>query len=424
MYQSGGAISNLRHLLLAAQRWKPACRPYMSIAWEMVDRWFSLCPVRHRRPIPEVLVKAMCSVAWHLHWYSWTGATLLAFYGAGRLGEVLRCRRDDLLLPKDLLEEPGSAVFLQLRTFKSLNRQPAKIQHMRLSDRTASILVSCIFGSMPMDADLFGSTAYQYRKRWDAILTVLGLGSGHGLTPGGLRGGSAVYHYRRGKPIQDLMWLLRLRSQSTLESYLQEVASLNVLAQVKPEVRKTIFCCASTFPHLVASSFSTRALWMTNAMPSSHSSMLTWTVPPEVDGLHHPFQVCLLDLLPVVLCSCSSLQLGAAWMLHGAKISLTWMGKVEKMKLERCFSTWNGAVSHALWCDPRNGADSLAHTASPVNCPGWIASSLSSLPTGSFAGGPLQLQLPPTWCCLDAAWSKDLSHMDGQGGKNEAWALL
>ena len=51
---------------------------------------------------------------------------------------------------------------------------------------------------------------------------------------------------------------------------------------------------------------------------------------------------------------------------------------------------------------------------------GWIASSLSSLPTGSFAGGPLQLQLPPTWCCLDAAWSKDLSHMDGQGGKNEA----
>jgi len=42
-----------------------------------------------------------------------------------------------------------------------------------------------------------------------------------------LQGGAAAYHYKNGKEISDLLWLLRLRSQSTLESYLQEVAALN-----------------------------------------------------------------------------------------------------------------------------------------------------------------------------------------------------
>ena len=100
-----------RHLLLAAQRWKPGARPYMATAWEMVGRWFSLCPVRHGKPIPEVLVKAMCVIGWHYGWYSWTGATLLSFYGAGRLGEVLRCRRNDLLLPSQHKTSCGFYVF-------------------------------------------------------------------------------------------------------------------------------------------------------------------------------------------------------------------------------------------------------------------------------------------------------------------------
>ena len=36
--------------------------------------------------------------------------------------------------------------------------------------------------------------------------------------------------YRAGRPVQDIMWSLRLRSQTTLESYLQEAAALNCFA--------------------------------------------------------------------------------------------------------------------------------------------------------------------------------------------------
>lgn len=88
--------------------------------------------------MPEVVVCAMCAAAWHLEWWSWTGSTLLAFYGAGRLGEVLRCCREDLVLPQDVFEPEGAPVLLGLRSFKNQFRQAAKVQHMKVVDPAAS----------------------------------------------------------------------------------------------------------------------------------------------------------------------------------------------------------------------------------------------------------------------------------------------
>ena len=230
MYQRGGALSNLRHLLLAVQRWKPSCRPFLQEGWSMVARWELQVPVVHRTPIPEALMKSMCSLAWFYGWRSWVGVTILAFYGAGRLGEILKCCREDLMLAADLLEPRHRPCFLKLRSFKSLHRQPARIQHMKVSDPLACRLLHKVFQKLPMDALLFSASHYQYRKRWDIILEVLEVDAGLRLTPrGDSVGGAAVYHYRSGRAISDVLWLLRLRNQQTLESYLQEVAALNTL---------------------------------------------------------------------------------------------------------------------------------------------------------------------------------------------------
>ncbi len=252
MYKEGGALSNLRHLLLACQKWSPMCKPLMASAWELVTRWEQVCPVKHRQPVPEALMKAICVFGWHKKWYSFVGATLLAFYGAGRLGEVLRTTREDLVLPVDVLEPPGSAVFLRLRQFKSIRRQPARIQHMKVSDPFVSKMLAKIFGKLPYSAPLFGTSAYQYRKRWDIAIEALCHGATPSLTPGGLRAGAAVFHYKRGRAIADLLWLMRLRSQTTLESYLQEVAALNVLAAMPSKCRNAILAAAATFPFLDA----------------------------------------------------------------------------------------------------------------------------------------------------------------------------
>eukprot|EP00438_Fugacium_kawagutii_P012047 Skav218189 [mRNA] locus=scaffold5213:273982:278268:- [translate_table: standard] len=252
LYKSGGALSNFRHLILAAQRWIPLAKPYMTEAWEMVERWEAITPVKHRAPIPEVLVRAMCVVGWHWGWRVWVAATLIAFYGAGRLGEVLRCNREDLLLPEDVLQPADAAIFLRLRSFKSRLRQPAKVQHMKIANPEACFVISRVFRKLRPDSPLFDASPYQYRKRWNLILSAFGLDGVATLTPGGLRAGSAVFHYRNGKSIQDLMWLLRLRSQTTLESYLQEVAALNTLVCMSAKCRSCILSFAATFCHLAA----------------------------------------------------------------------------------------------------------------------------------------------------------------------------
>ena len=105
MYQRNGSLSNLRHLLLACQKWKPMCKPFMTSAWDIVDRWAQVQPVTHRSPIPESVVRALCVTGWQFKWYSWVGAVVLSFFGAGRLGEVLHCIRSDLVFPGDLLEK-------------------------------------------------------------------------------------------------------------------------------------------------------------------------------------------------------------------------------------------------------------------------------------------------------------------------------
>ena len=252
MYQRGGALSNLRHLLLGIQRWKHGARPYLHEAWSMVARWELECPVKHRTPIPEALVRAMCSLAWFYGWHSWVGITVIAFYGAGRLGEVIKCCREDLLLGVDLLEKPQKPCFLRLRSFKSLHRQPARVQHMKVSDEMACRILHKVFSKLPLDCPLFGATHYQYRKRWDALLQALQVDPAQRLTPGGLRGGAAVYHYRAGRSINDVMWLLRLRSQQTLESYIQEVAALNTIAKMKADTRSLISHFSNVYPHLAA----------------------------------------------------------------------------------------------------------------------------------------------------------------------------
>ena len=247
LFQHGGALSNYRHCILALQRWKPLCRPFMHGPWELVRRWEFQEPVTHRPPLPEGIVKGLISLAWQLEWYEWCGVTLLAFYGAGRLGEVLRCLRKDLILPCDTVGEINFNAYLELRRFKSLHRQPAKIQHMRISDAYCVKLLNMIYGSYSGDWLLFSGSAGQYRRRWDFLLSSFGVDSSLRLTPGGLRGGSAVWAYRNGLGIQQILWNLRLRHQATLESYLQETASLTVFSSLSASSRLSFRRAAMIF---------------------------------------------------------------------------------------------------------------------------------------------------------------------------------
>ena len=254
-FRRGGALSNFRHLILAVQRWKPIFKLHSAKCWELVGRWELCEPVSHRPPIPEVVVKSMICLAWQLGWLRWCGVTLLAFYGAGRIGEVLRCRREDLLFPRDALDEKSGAIFLQLKQFKSLGRQPSRVQRMKVENAQACRLLSKIYLDQPAATVLYPCSASVYRKRWDKLLFWLDIPADSKLTPGSLRGGAAVNAYKAGKTVPDIMWAMRLRSQQTLESYLQEVAAIGALRELSSSVRHRLCLLGAIFDNLFNGAF-------------------------------------------------------------------------------------------------------------------------------------------------------------------------
>ena len=251
-YQSGGAQSNFRHLILEAFRRVPNAKQFGSIAWDYASRWHVLA-TKHRVPLPALLMQSMIVLAMSLGWHRWAGCCLLAFYGVGRIGEVLRCRRRDLLLPADLLDLENDHCFLVLNSSKTMHRGGGRVQHIKIEEKEITCLVASIFDPFDRDALLYPGSPGTFRRRWDFLLGGLGVHRDLSITPGSLRGGGAVFYYRKGCTIPQLLWKMRIRHAATLEAYLQEVAALSALTELSPMSLQVIRSACLLFPFLGAS---------------------------------------------------------------------------------------------------------------------------------------------------------------------------
>lgn len=251
-FMTGGSLLYYRHLVLSAQRRVPGSKQFIHIAWDLATRWEAVEPTIHRMPVPLVVAQAMISIGWNLGWKSWAGVTTVAFFGIARLGEVLKCRRKDLLLPADLIDDQNFAAFLLLRRSKTSFRSAAKVQHLKVNDKSAVRILDRIYRDFPGDSFLFHGSPNVYRRRWDAILSLLKLDPAHKLTPGGLRAGGAIQEYRCGASIPDIQWRMRLKNVVTLEAYIQEVAALSVMTNLTEECLRRVRAACKLFPHLVS----------------------------------------------------------------------------------------------------------------------------------------------------------------------------
>lgn len=248
-FTARGSLMYFRHLVLAAQRKVLTLKPFASICWDLASRWEKAEPSQHRPPVPEILVQALVVLSWNLDWRRWSCVTLICFHGVARVGEVLQCKRSDLLLRADMMFESESA-FLLLRHSKTMYRQNARVQHLKILSAHVVRLLEKAYCHVCKDEHLFHGSPQVYRQRWDFLLNLLKIPKELKVTPGGLRGGGAVSWYRRGGSIPDLLWIMRLKQIATLESYLQEVSAISLLTDLSPGARHAIRCAASLFWHL------------------------------------------------------------------------------------------------------------------------------------------------------------------------------
>ena len=204
LYKSGSHIHLMRHNILAAQRKILTLKPWTSIVWELVSRWEQIEPPRHRTLVPEPVLMAMVALGWMAGYREFAGCTLLSFYGMGRIGEVLATCKADLLPPSDDPWSQVAAVFLRLRTSKTMARGRPRVQHLKVIDLRAVELLQALYKGYSRSQRLFALTPSAYRYRWNKLLRVLCIGAESALTPGGLRGGGAVQSYRAGIGVQEI----------------------------------------------------------------------------------------------------------------------------------------------------------------------------------------------------------------------------
>ena len=187
------------------------------------------------------------ALAWCAGFRAFAGVTLLAFYGLGRIGEVLATMRSDLLLPGADLWDQGDDVFLRLGASKTSTRGRGRVQQLKITDRTAIRIIVAAFQDVESGQKLFPKTPSANRYRWNKLLAVLAVDPALRLTPGGLRGGGAVWCYRAGISIADIQWRMRLKHQATLEYYLQEVRAITALNALGDTATREIKAAAVTY---------------------------------------------------------------------------------------------------------------------------------------------------------------------------------
>ena len=251
LYQQGEPMYLFRHLVVLVQHSYPAMRPALAGCWTLLAKWEIVQPVSHRPPTPRLVLNAMVALAICWKWKRWSAITLLAYYGAMRIGEPLRALRRDLLLQDEAgLSEP--TIFIRVGSPKSGRRGKGVVQHSRISEPLVVDFIAAVFRELePMD-ELYPASSATYRHRWDRLLEALGISKDVGLTPGGLRGGGAIHMYHKGLPISDILWKMRLRQVATLESYLQEVAAENIIQRLPSRSISAVKSCSAMLPSFLA----------------------------------------------------------------------------------------------------------------------------------------------------------------------------
>ncbi|CAE7375221.1 unnamed protein product, partial [Symbiodinium microadriaticum] len=196
MYDSGGSLQNFRQLLAHAQVEVPGARAIMRPAWDQVTRWERLEPTKHRTPMPEPIMLAMCALALSWNWDAWAAATLFCFYGACRIGEVLKAKGGTFSLLLTYCAK--TAAFICVSETRKLGVVDREFQHVAVNlDGALRDFFLRTWSSLRKGDKLFCGSPWMYRKRWDSLLRALGIPVDLKLTPGGLRGGGAVAAYRR-----------------------------------------------------------------------------------------------------------------------------------------------------------------------------------------------------------------------------------
>lgn len=194
-FEQGRSLHDYTESLNAVVAGRPEWRRATAKAWRVARAWRSLVPVKSHRPMPQ----------------------------------------RKLMGPPHLL-------YIDIGVAKSSHRGGPLHQHARVEDAIFVPFIERLVEQLGPEEKLWPTGAYDFRLRWDALLTELGVpvGQRDGLTPASLRSGGATRMFAMSQDVQLVRWRGRWQDNNTLEHYLQEVGSASIVPRLPPTSRAAV----------------------------------------------------------------------------------------------------------------------------------------------------------------------------------------
>ena len=239
-FETGVARYQFVYSITAAQEYIPACRPHLSVAWQIDKKWQIHEPGECRSVLPVVVIRAAACVGCLWGWRNWTALFLLGFAAMLHPAEMIVLERRDLILPSDVFYDSPS-LFVKVKDPKTARF--ARRQHGRVDDDSIIQFVEAVCGKLPLAARLYPASMTTFRKQWNAVMGSLGVPCSqrcNGATPGVLRGSGATYLYSNSEDINWVAWRGRWSRVKTLEYYLQEVGAQMLIHSLPASAKEKI----------------------------------------------------------------------------------------------------------------------------------------------------------------------------------------
>ena len=251
MFSNGKSYGRFSETINGIAMMKPLLKKQLTPAWDLAFSWITEEPHEHHPALPVAILLGMMTVALHWGWPIEAALFSLMWAGILRVGEVLKARRCDLILPSDVA--PGSNHLLLRIVDPKTRGRAARHQSARVDQCDIIALLTSVFGRYDSHEPLWQLSASTLRLRFIQLLKALDLpvtktAAGRPYDLASLRPGGATWTLgvtenselvrRRGR------WL----SNRVMEIYLQEVESVTYIHKLTVAQRQKISDLAFAFP--------------------------------------------------------------------------------------------------------------------------------------------------------------------------------
>ena len=254
LFSEGKPYYHFSELVNAVTSKRPAVRRAIQQSWDLAFLWGSYEPATHHVAMPAQVLVSVISVAFVWGWSREAAVFALAWGALLRIGEVLKARRADLIMPSDLGDTIDHALLriLEPKTrFRAARHQTGKLEQPDLIE-----IIRIGFGHLHPSDPLWPFSGSTLRLRLASILAKLELPTKKGQKPKPLslasfRPGGATWLITQTESAEVVMRRGRWASRKVMDCYLQEVTSLTYLNEVSATAKKLVLKAVEAFPSLL-----------------------------------------------------------------------------------------------------------------------------------------------------------------------------